>query len=429
MTYSVPSLLSHFDQMGIDDNSTTDQPSKSDGFTTHHDNVKTGHEQPYQPNKNHQQQSQVHPPDASSYYGSEGGTDVESDAALASGDRMDLSSPEAELTNEQIFLLARRIAAEQFGVLHCDPYITNIDSGSYNVVYIVELHQNHHHQQQDSGHMPCNKLAIRVPKMPKGLPLSPLAAEAVHSQVTTLWLIHNKTSIPVPKIYDYDVTNDNELNAPYMCISFLPGKPVYRLLAESGVNGETRRTILSSLARLMAQLAPLTFNAYGCLSEDDDGNLSIGPCFLEAGPDENGALAVVSAPPFNTEGQMWAHHYQLSMAKVADQPDMNHPLCVGEDKIMKILLRCVQHLEATNHNNVFVLAPPDFDSQNVLVDDAGNVTGIIDWDLIHTVPRHLGYAAYPRFLSMDWNPAAHDWKYDKTTSFAQTWRQLGEYRA
>ena len=40
----------------------------------------------------------------------------------------------------------------------------------------------------------------------------------------------------------------------------------------------------------------------------------------------------------------------------------------------------VRHLPSPP-SPTFVLSVPDFDSQNIMVDDQGNLTGIIDWDL------------------------------------------------
>jgi len=52
----------------------------------------------------------------------------------------------------------------------------------------------------------------------------------------------------------------------------------------------------------------------------------------------------------------------------------------------------------------FVLSVPDFDSQNIMVDEAGNLTGIIDCDLVQTLPRCVGYCRYPGWITRDWDP-------------------------
>jgi aminoglycoside phosphotransferase (APT) family kinase protein len=60
----------------------------------------------------------------------------------------------------------------------------------------------------------------------------------------------------------------------------------------------------------------------------------------------------------------------------------------------------------------FVLSHPDFDSQNVLVDDDGTITGIIDWDNVDIRPRQGAAAAYPMWLTVDWDPLFYGWSKD-----------------
>ena len=56
----------------------------------------------------------------------------------------------------------------------------------------------------------------------------------------------------------------------------------------------------------------------------------------------------------------------------------------------------------------FVLSHPDFDIQNVLVSkEDGRLRGLIDWDGIAVVPRYLGNARYPSWLTRDWDPAKY----------------------
>jgi hypothetical protein len=52
----------------------------------------------------------------------------------------------------------------------------------------------------------------------------------------------------------------------------------------------------------------------------------------------------------------------------------------------------------------FTVHHRDLDLQNILVDEDGNITGIIDWDKAFVAPRYLGAAAAPFFLQKDWLP-------------------------
>lgn len=51
-----------------------------------------------------------------------------------------------------------------------------------------------------------------------------------------------------------------------------------------------------------------------------------------------------------------------------------------------------------NHPSYFLT------SQNVLIDDDGTITGIINWDNVSIGPRQGAAAAYPLWLTVDWNP-------------------------
>ncbi|KAI1067788.1 hypothetical protein LB507_010501 [Fusarium sp. FIESC RH6] len=71
----------------------------------------------------------------------------------------------------------------------------------------------------------------------------------------------------------------------------------------------------------------------------------------------------------------------------------------------KMLEALVQSSPNLNSHSRFVLFPPEFDSQNILVGpESGNIVGLIDWDLCHTMPPHMGYARYPGFITRDWDP-------------------------
>ncbi|CAO2657979.1 Nn.00g072390.m01.CDS01 [Neocucurbitaria sp. VM-36] len=79
----------------------------------------------------------------------------------------------------------------------------------------------------------------------------------------------------------------------------------------------------------------------------------------------------------------------------------------GMLKIMYIIFACeafTSKKQPTDEHETFVLRHPDLDLQNILVDDEGNVTGILDWHEATTAPRCIGFSALPYFLTHDWHP-------------------------
>jgi len=62
----------------------------------------------------------------------------------------------------------------------------------------------------------------------------------------------------------------------------------------------------------------------------------------------------------------------------------------------------------------FSLGHSDFNYQNIFTNEEGDITGLIDWDGVHTLPRALGFARYPSWITRDWDPAKYG--YDKPDS-------------
>lgn len=67
----------------------------------------------------------------------------------------------------------------------------------------------------------------------------------------------------------------------------------------------------------------------------------------------------------------------------------------------------------SSKRETFVLSLPDFDSQNVIIDERGNLTGIIDWDNARTVPRFLGFSSFPGWITRDWDPIMYYYPVNK----------------
>ena len=256
--------------------------------------------------------------------------------------------------------------------------------GSYNIVHIVQLDEI--------------KLVIRVPATGWGFGMTELAARALQSQVATMRLIQKNTTIPVPEIYNLDTTSDNEIGAPYTCMSFVPGTSVSKVwFDDSGTipREEMRLRILSNLSQVMAQFSQLpTFDKIGSIMEDDAGSTFIDPTY-DWHENEDGSVQVQSSGTFDSVSAYLQHHW----VPIPKKNEWSR----AQKKVMDSVL---PHLDS---RNIFVLCPPDFDSQNIMVDEQGNITGLIDWDLAQTMPRFVGYARYPSWITRDWDPLVYGW--------------------
>ncbi|KAF5018595.1 hypothetical protein F66182_9424 [Fusarium sp. NRRL 66182] len=316
----------------------------------------------------------------------------------------EIFGPLVAITAESLILLASNIANQCLHISSSSGMLVARIDGSYNITHVVELESI--------------KLVIRVPATGWGSGMTPTAARAMESQVATMRFIRNKTTIPVPEIYALDTTNNNEIDAPYLCMSFIPGKTVSEVWFDDlGTlpREELRLRILTSLSRTMAQFSCLAFDKMGSIMEDGSGSTIIGPLY-DWHEKEDGGLQVAASGPFDSISAFLQKNSIASSNKnVWDK---------AEAKVVEAIMGLLPTLDSPPG---FVLCLPDFDSQNVLVDDEGTVTGLIDWDLAQTMPRFVGYARYPGWITRDWDPLMYGWP--KMAESEDSPETLERYRA
>ncbi|KAI9713756.1 MAG: hypothetical protein M1828_001350 [Chrysothrix sp. TS-e1954] len=232
------------------------------------------------------------------------------------------------------------------------------------------------------------------------------------SDCRTLQYIRTKTSLPIPNVFAFEI-EDNPVGAPYVLTSFIEGTPVsLRWFDRTWITEERRQHILEQLAKLMAQLQGLRFDKIGSPNFNEDGSFShVGPkCdrvfeqpldldnvevdwgrIVSSGPYEQTRTYLVDDWDDHKDHVEWTHA-QLAILRLA------------VDSIPEVLI----------DQGYFVLSPPDFNYQNVLIDEEGTVTGIIDWDGVYTHAIIGGYARYPSWITRDWDP--HMYAYGKQDS-------------
>ena len=86
-----------------------------------------------------------------------------------------------------------------------------------------------------------------------------LEAQRLLSTIRTTALTPTRTSIPIPGVFSWVLTQDNPVNVPYHLESFIEGVPLSDRWTSQFSDEETRMQILRNLAELMSQLHALQF--------------------------------------------------------------------------------------------------------------------------------------------------------------------------
>lgn len=236
-----------------------------------------------------------------------------------------------------------------------------------------------------------------------------LEARMLLSDIQTKALIRSSTSIPIPEVFAWDLSRDNAVGAPYHLEAFVEGLPLAEQWTGEWLSDEPKKMkILRKLAELMSELHSLHFDKIGSLVLGADGkslkvdamvDMKFSWDMMPSG--EIWPTASLSGPFGSTK------EYLLSVLYDPEEvPEVRRHIKAD----IAILRQAIDSIpKALDTPKTFPLGHPDFNYQNILTDDEGEITGIIDWDGIETCPRALGFACYPSWITRDWDPAMYDY--------------------
>ncbi|KAF2494319.1 hypothetical protein BU16DRAFT_540797 [Lophium mytilinum] len=277
--------------------------------------------------------------------------------------------------------------------------------GAYHTAYILKAANG-------------SKIVIKVPATGHMARWSKTDACNLRTEALTMRYIRMKTNgkFPVPDVYRYSTVLENEIGAPYIVMEAMEGVPATDVWHPEGdveVNTiQIRHDLLKSLAEAMAGLQDLVFDKAGMLDfENDDLEAPfIGPVRAWCNDSQNNlGDPVFARHTRNIPAASTSREYFSALTKIWEGEDHSSVQDVGVLRIAQAALDCYpfrQSLQSpTDETETFVLQHPDLGLQNILCDpETYKVTAIIDWDLVKTVPRCVGFASVPLWLREDWQP-------------------------
>lgn len=309
----------------------------------------------------------------------------------------------------------------------CD--IKFLASGAFNKVYTIQCGADIKH-------------VMRV-----SLPVQPHFKTM--SEAATITYIRHHTDIPAPKVWASVLSNQNELGFEWMIQDYVPG----RNLAEAwkDISWLKKEVVVRKIIGYLVQLFEKRFDRLGNLyatkdieqlaeAEKPDAEL-LGPEY--SSDTDNFCLSKIVSMPFFwgkhpsctvtrgpfTNGRDWLaaqlelHLWDLDNDNDPDSDsdsDSDDFSITNSDEAVKRrasrLLALLPKIFPEDEVEQFVLHHNDLNAGNILVDLEDNLTGIIDWECVHTVP--LYYACQmPKFLDavMDRSKCPDPDKYGRNT--------------
>lgn len=204
----------------------------------------------------------------------------------------------------------------------------------------------------------------------------------LQSEMATLRTIKERTSIPVPQVFNCAVFPDNEVGWPYMLMEYLPGRVLGGPIA-SRVPPEHLSKVAKQTADVLFQLHHLTFDRLGRLwrGEEGDGPLEVIP--IGSGPEPQTSLE-----------WFYAHRQDENRSALQGHPD--DPEWRTACWVLKTALPHI--IIEDRARGPFPLCNLDLHHSNFLFDDDYNLTGVIDWTQAQAVPLER-LAVCPEFIT------------------------------
>ncbi|KAK4153916.1 hypothetical protein C8A00DRAFT_33317 [Chaetomidium leptoderma] len=262
------------------------------------------------------------------------------------------------------------------------------------------------------------------------------------SEVATLKYVKKYSSIPVPDIFAYSASRDNDIGVPYILMSKAPGHPLSRYdwlqppdqpppkcnLGKPArpLSDESKQKVMSQLGAIASQLSRLRFDKIGSLFQDGAGNYTVGECLspaltwqgrdslgrVDRGPydDERAYLEALIAAyvshaqelpltphaffapiPDPAEYANWASYRAaaarwndfVAVGQKIDNSKNRLAFCIAA-RLMRDMMMPDQAIQ--DSTNGFPLGQPDLHLGNIFVDEDLNITCIIDWGSASSVP-------------------------------------------
>ncbi|KAJ4399888.1 hypothetical protein N0V85_005898 [Neurospora sp. IMI 360204] len=280
--------------------------------------------------------------------------------------------------------------------------VTFHSSGTYNKLYHI--------------HSPVHgRYLMRVI-----LPVDP--HNKTRGEVATLQLVRRKTDIPVPVVVAYDDTSDNEIGFEWILMKLLEGKPAH--LRWRKMNMRQKERLVGRMAEFQAQLSRCgnmtesAFRGIGTLGATSRGESDYVDLMMpEPGPMVSPVFFTgerwhypVSRGPFQSSHD-WLRSYlnviikehsaTLAQPLVGDDTDREkRESAEGVTRVARKLTRLLHKLfpQLVHPPERTVLWHGDSLSlDNILVDDNGRITGVVDWECVSTMPRWVS-TQFPEFL-------------------------------
>jgi hypothetical protein len=321
------------------------------------------------------------------------------------------------------------LCRRRLGIAPADPCVVKFAaSGLFNKLYTVE--------PRGTTYM----MRVSLPVYPR---------HKTRAEVATLRWVRDNTSVPVPKVYEFDDSNDNEMGFEWILVEFMDGRPAHERWW--AMTMEQKAVFAQRIAMFQAELsgrgkAEAPFERIGTLTLDRPDSeqqkdaaagrpIAIGRLVVPEFFMGDNLFYNVPRGPFDSSHDWLAAqlniilvHQTAVLNKTEDedeQEDAENALSVARKLLFlipKVFPPSPDVAETTG------LYHHDLHLNNILVSDQGEITAVLDWECVSALPLWMATRP-PKFLDepvREEEPLAEDYADNTPQEFAASGQEKNE---
>ncbi|KAK8012490.1 hypothetical protein PG991_009865 [Apiospora marii] len=268
------------------------------------------------------------------------------------------------------------------------------------------------------------------------LPVDP--GHKTRGEVSTLRFIRENTSIPVPEVIAFDDTSSSKIGFEWILMEFISGQSLRYCWRKMTM--EQKTTLVQCIAELQSQLFQFrslgnssTLRGIGTLGTNTDFDI---PGRIVSFPFVEGDSYDYDVPrgPFRSSHDWF--HSRLQVIQLKKLKEIEHAEDDEDEEVARAGLEASQHLKTilpkifppsqTYDAERTAIYHHDLSEMNIMVDNQGHITGIIDWECVSAMPSWMvtDTPAFLRDPERDEEPS-RDGYADETEEDRELDRQCG----
>ncbi|KAL6822220.1 phosphotransferase enzyme family domain-containing protein [Trichoderma camerunense] len=196
------------------------------------------------------------------------------------------------------------------------------------------------------------------------------------AEVVTLRWVHENTSIPVPEVFDFDDSNDNEIGFEWILMEYMQG---------TSARKRWRTMSMEQKIALTERFAAFQFELSG-LEKQESAFKGIGT--LDS-LDSN-VPQIATAP-----GRLVSHEFFMEKSEDEDDIEDAEDILPAAQTLLALLPKVFSPDLTRSESSA--LQHHDLNLNNILVNEQGEVTAVLDWECVSALPLWM-LTQMPKFL-------------------------------